>query len=129
MSDEQEQRDVRAYMPTAEQIATALAGVRSTDDFFGQEGVFSRLFSEALQQMLEGEMSDHLGYERYEAKGRNSGNSRNGSYAKKVRTSTRESTLQVPRDRQRVTVRFLGRNVSHHNQWVRIRRRATTDSR
>jgi len=100
MSDEQEQRDVRAYMPTAEQIATALAGVRSTDDFFGQEGVFSRLFSEALQQMLEGEMSDHLGYERYEAKGRNSGNSRNGGYTKKVRTSTGESTLRVPRDRQ-----------------------------
>jgi len=100
MSDELEQRDVQVHMPTAEQIAVALAGVRSMDDFFGKEGVFARLFSEAMEQMLEGEMSEHLGYERYEAKGRNSGNSRNGSYTKRVRTSTGESTLQVPRDRQ-----------------------------
>ena len=49
--------------------------------------------------MLESEMSEHLGYEPYEVKGRNSGNSRNGSYPKKLRTSSGESTIQVPRDR------------------------------
>ena len=100
MSDELSARDMQSYMPTAEQIAAELAGVETTDDFFGREGVFARLFGQALEQMLEGEMSEHLGYERYEAKGRNSGNSRNGRYAKKVRTSTGESTIQVPRDRQ-----------------------------
>jgi len=40
-----------------------------------------------------------LGYERYEAKGRNSGNSRNGSYSKRVKTSHGEIEVQVPRDR------------------------------
>jgi len=100
MSDESTARDVQSYMPTAEQIAEALAEVKSTDDFFGREGVFARLFGQALEQMLEGEMSEHLGYERYEANGRNSGNSRNGHYGKRVRTSTGESTIRVPRDRR-----------------------------
>ena len=99
MSEKVEAGDIRDCMPTAEQIAEELAAVQSMDDFFGKEGVFARLFGEALQQMLEGELSAHLGYERYEAKGRNSGNSRNGRYPKKVRTSTGESTIQVPRDR------------------------------
>jgi putative transposase len=100
MSEELEQRDIQAYMPTAEQIAEELARVKTTGDFFGKEGVFARLFGPTLERMLDGELSGHLGYERYEAKGRNSGNSRNGHYTKKVRTSVGESTIQVPRDRQ-----------------------------
>jgi transposase-like protein len=44
-------------------------------------------------------LTDQLGYERYEAKGRATGNSRNGSYPKKVRTSTGEVEVNVPRDR------------------------------
>ena len=59
MSDEMKRRDIQAYMPTAEEIAEELAGVNTTDDFFGREGVFARLFGQALEQMLEGEMSEH----------------------------------------------------------------------
>ena len=69
------------------------------DDFFGKEGIFSRLFAHTIEEMLETEMSEHLGYEPYEVKGRNTGNSRNGRYPKKLRTSSGESTIQVPRDR------------------------------
>lgn len=87
------------YMPTAEEVQAELAKVQSMDDFFGKEGVFARLFASTLEQMLEGEMTEHLGYEPYEAAGRNSGNNRNGHYAKKVRTSTGATTVQVPRDR------------------------------
>lgn len=87
------------YMPTAEEVQEELARVQSMDDFFGKEGVFARLFSAAMEQMLEAELSEHLGYEPYEAKGRNSGNSRNGRYVRKMRTSTGETTIQVPRDR------------------------------
>jgi len=57
------------------------------------------LFASTLEQMLEAELSEHLGYEPYEAKGRNSGNNRNGKYTKKVRSSEGETTIQVPRDR------------------------------
>lgn len=48
--------------------------------------------------MLEGELSEHLGYEPYEAAGRNSGNNRNGHYAE-WRASTGQTSIQVPRDR------------------------------
>ena len=87
-------------MPSAEKVQQELAQAESMDDFFGKEGIFARLFSDTLEQMLEAELSDHLGYEPYEAKGRNSGNNRNGRYPKKVRTSGGETTIQVPRDRK-----------------------------
>jgi transposase-like protein len=87
------------YMPSAEEVQEELAKVQSMDDFFGKEGVFAKLFAETMEQMLEAEMIEHLGYEPYEVKGRNSGNNRNGRYSKKIRTSTGETTVQVPRDR------------------------------
>ena len=87
------------YMPSAEEVQAELAKVQSMDDFFGKEGVFAKLFAETMEQMLEAEMIEHLGYEPYEVKGRNSGNNRNGRYSKKIRTSTGETTVQVPRDR------------------------------
>jgi hypothetical protein len=49
--------------------------------------------------MLEGELTAKLGDEKYEAKGRNSGNSRNGRYKRKVRSSGGEVEVAVPRDR------------------------------
>jgi transposase-like protein len=49
--------------------------------------------------MLEAELTAKLGYEKYEAKGRNSGNNRNGKYSRKVRSSGGEVEVAVPRDR------------------------------
>jgi len=51
----------------------------------GKEGIYARLFSETSEQMLEAELTDELGYEPYQAKGRNSGNSQNGHYASSMR--------------------------------------------
>lgn len=89
----------RIGMPSAEKVQEELAKAENMDDFFGREGIFARLFSKTMEQMLEAELSDHLGYERYETIGRNSGNSRNGHYDKKVRTSDGDVEIQVPRDR------------------------------
>ena len=70
------------------------------DDFFGKEGIFAKLFAQRLEAMLEAEMTEHLGYEAYEAKGRHSGNSRNGHRAKKVRPAGGgDMESEVPRDR------------------------------
>ena len=99
MTKQKKTTSPQEYMPTAEEVQAELAKVQSMDDFFGKEGVFAKLFATTLEQMLEGEMTEHLGYEPYEAAGRNSGNNRNGSYPKKVRTSTGQATVQVPRDR------------------------------
>ena len=37
-----------------------------------------RLFAGTIEQMLEAEMEEHLGYEKHSVEGKNSGNSRNG---------------------------------------------------
>ncbi len=44
-------------------------------------------------------MDVHLGYEKSSIIGNNSGNSRNGSYPKKIQTEHGQSVISVPRDR------------------------------
>lgn len=100
MSEESKKgKKIQEIMPSAEEVQKELAKAKSMDDFFGKEGIFARLFANTIETMLETELSEELGYEPYEAKGKNSGNSRNGHYPKKVRTSAGETTIQVPRDR------------------------------
>ncbi len=97
--ESKKERKLQEIMPSAEEVQRELAKAKSMDDFFGKEGIFARLFANTIETMLETELSEELGYEPYEAKGKNSGNSRNGHYPKKVRTSAGETTIQVPRDR------------------------------
>jgi len=92
-------RNMQEILPSVEEVQRELAKAKSMDDFFGKDGIFARLFAHTIEELLETELSEHLGYERYEAKGRNSGNNRNGRYAKKLRTSSGETNIQVPRDR------------------------------
>src|SRR4051812_19851252 len=89
-------------MPSVERIQQELSSAKSIDDFFGREGIFARLFAGTLEQMLEAELTAQLGYERYAASGRNSGNSRNGKRARQLRTSAGDLTIAVPRDRNSV---------------------------
>ncbi len=86
-------------MPSVEHIQQELASAKSLDDFFGKDGIFARLFATTIEHMLEAELTAHLGYERYAAQGRNSGNSRNGKRKRALRTSSGEATIQLPRDR------------------------------
>jgi transposase-like protein len=76
-------------------------------DFFKQfkskeqfQEFFQEMFKEGVQQMLQGELDDHLGYEKHSPEGRNSGNSRNGSSTKRVKSETiGDMVLTIPRDR------------------------------
>src|SRR5690606_18612804 len=65
----------------------------------GEGGLLTGLVRQVLQGALEVEITDHLGYERHAIEGRGSGNSRNGSYPKTVRTEIGDVDLRVPRDR------------------------------
>lgn len=65
----------------------------------GPDGLLTGLTRQVLQSALEAEMGQHLGYDRYAVEGRGTGNSRNGSSSKTVRTEIGEVTVQVPRDR------------------------------
>jgi putative transposase len=96
-----ETKDKKKFdLPSVEKVQEELSKAESMDDFFGKDGIFAKLFANTMEQMLEGELSDHLGYDRYEAKGRNSGNNRNGHYERKLRTSNGDVEIQVPRDRE-----------------------------
>ena len=94
---QEEEKEIE--MPSAEEVARELGKAKSIDDFYGKEGIFSRLFSKTIEQMLQAELTAELGYGRYDAEGRNSGNSRNGHYTRKMRTSGGDSEIKVPRDR------------------------------
>ena len=50
--------------------------------------------------MLQVEMEEHLGYSKHETTGYNTGNSRNGTYPKTIRTeNVGDVLLSIPRDR------------------------------
>lgn len=57
------------------------------------------LFAGTIQEMLEAELEDHLGYERYDNKNKGTSNSRNGHRTKKVKSDFGEVKLSIPRDR------------------------------
>jgi transposase-like protein len=96
---EPSQTELLPQLPALEVIQRELASAKSVEDFFGKQGIFARLFAHTVEQLLEAEMTEHLGYTPYAVEGRNSGNSRNGKRPKKLRTSGGEITIAVPRDR------------------------------
>lgn len=70
---------------------------KSQDDF---KSFFNDLYKQGVEQMLQAELDEHLGYEKHSREGHHSGNSRNGSYPKKVKTqSLGDMILNIPRDR------------------------------
>ena len=90
---------LQEHLPSVEEIQQELGKAESIDDFFGKEGIMSCLFARTLEQLLEAELTAKLGYEKYEAKGRNSGNSRNGKRSRRIQSSGGEIEIAVPRDR------------------------------
>ena len=61
--------------------------------------LMKKVFAQSVQEMLEAEMDEHLGYEKHSTEGDHSGNSRNGYGQKTIRSDYGESEIQVPRDR------------------------------
>ncbi|WGS64134.1 IS256 family transposase [Marinitoga aeolica] len=58
------------------------------------------LMGPIIQEMLEAELEDELGYEKYDKENKETDNSRNGYSSKKVRSSMGEMELKIPRDRK-----------------------------
>ena len=68
-------------------------------DLVGEGGLLQQLTKRILESALEGEITDHLGYDKHDPAGDNSGNSRNGTRAKTVLTDVGPVEISVPRDR------------------------------
>ncbi|WP_205627686.1 transposase, partial [Streptomyces pathocidini] len=65
----------------------------------GEGGLLQQLTKRLLESALEGEITDHLGYDKHDAAGKNGGNSRNGKRSKTVLTDVGPVEITVPRDR------------------------------
>ncbi|PEG89837.1 IS256 family transposase, partial [Lactobacillus sp. UMNPBX12] len=61
--------------------------------------LFRQKLQQAVNDLLESELTAFLGYNPYERDGWNTGNSRNGAYYRKVDTQFGQIEIKVPRDR------------------------------
>jgi hypothetical protein len=65
----------------------------------GPGGFLTEMLKAVLERGLQAELTDHLGYDKHEAAGRGTGNSRNGATPKTVLTEVGPVPLEVQRDR------------------------------
>ena len=75
----------------------ALSGVEGMEDI---QQLFRETIAEFMETGLDAEMEEQLGYDRYNVKGKETDDSRNGHSKKTLRTSFGDTTIQIPRDRK-----------------------------
>lgn len=82
-------------------LAKGLVAAARTEgvELTGPGGLLAGLTRQVLETALEVEMTEHLGYDRHDQAGDNTGNSRNGMTEKTVRTELGDVRIKVPRDR------------------------------
>ena len=83
---------------TDELLAELVEG-KSPEEILGEGGVLKQLTKRLVENALEGEMTEHLGYEPHAPKGNHTGNSRNGKGGKTIHTESGSVEIDVPRDR------------------------------
>lgn len=87
-------------MATTDELLDALMkDYKKPEDLIGENGLLKQLTKKLLKRAMQAEITDHLGYEKHEPAGKNSGNSRNGSYKKRVKGEFGNLDIAVPRDR------------------------------
>ncbi len=85
----------------SEELAAELMARAEADgvSLVGPGGLLTGLTRRVLEVALEGEMTEHVGYEAHDRAGHHSGNSRNGTRTKTVITDIGPVQIDVPRDR------------------------------
>ena len=74
-----------------------LSGTSSMEDI---QNLFKETIAEFMEDGLEAELTEELGYSKYDYKNKETENSRNGYSSKKLRTSYGEVDVSIPRDRK-----------------------------
>src|SRR6267143_6251106 len=82
-----------------ELIDNLLKDYEKPEDLIGENGLLKQLTKRLLERAMAAEMTEHVGYEKHDAAGHHSGNSRNGKSAKTIKGSFGTMPLEVPRDR------------------------------
>lgn len=70
------------------------------NDVSGVQDLFKEMVSTVLENGLEAEMEDELGYSKYDYRNKETDNSRNGYSEKTIKTSLGDMDISVPRDRK-----------------------------
>jgi len=82
-----------------ELIDKLLKDYKKPEDLVGENGLLKELTKRLLERAMSAEMTEHVGYEKHDATGDNTGNSRNGTSAKTLKGSFGTMPIEVPRDR------------------------------
>src|SRR5947208_10136382 len=69
------------------------------EDIAGEDGLLKQLTKALLERAMDAELTDHLGYDKHDPAGYNTGNSRNGKSRKKLKGDFGEMEVETPRDR------------------------------
>jgi len=95
---------VEEVLPTDEELELARDLVRQAREqgaSMSAPGLMRALTRSVLETALDEELAEHLGYDKHDPAGYNTGNSRNGTRPKTVLTdAVGPVTIQVPRDRE-----------------------------
>src|SRR6266508_7039473 len=82
-----------------ELIDNLLKDYKKPEDLIGDNGLLKQLTKQLLERAMTAELTEHVGYERHDPGGHNSGNSRNGKSAKTLKGTFGTMPIEVPRDR------------------------------
>jgi putative transposase len=85
---------------TDELLDILMKDYKKPEDLIGENGLLKQLTKRLLERAMQTEMTDHLGYDKHDPTGKNSGNSRNGAYKKTVTGEFGNLDISVPRDRK-----------------------------
>ena len=83
-----------------EVVDELLKDYKKPEDIIGENGLLKQLTKAIIERALGAELTSHLGYEPHAAEGKNSGNSRNGTSRKTLKSDLGDLPIEVPRDRK-----------------------------
>jgi len=87
-------------MPITQELLDQLLNeYEKPEDLLGDDGILQQLTKALVERALEGELTHHLGYQKHDLTGNNSGNSRNGTTPKTIKSKRGQTEIEVPRDR------------------------------
>ena len=87
-------------MPISNEVLDQiLKDYEKPEDLLSENGLLQQLTKALVERALNGELTHHLGYEKNDPAGNNSGNSRNGTSPKTLKGKRGQIEIEVPRDR------------------------------
>lgn len=84
---------------TKEILDELLKGYKGPDDITGPDGLLKQLTKAVIERAMQAEMTEHLGFKKNDPQKKTTGNRRNGSSKKTLRSDQGPLDIEVPRDR------------------------------